>query len=214
MSNIFQFVHWKLTIVTLLTVMLGSLFLFNPTSSHAATLPQQASGANFVTLSVAPHVNTAQPEWVKKGEKFVYVNNYVATVDPSITRFLDTATVRTIKSAVAQYNNLDYLVRVNGIVISPAQGYIHPNISPWCPDQVRSNPVWWGWSYWLNKCAVTDLTAGGATAGIVAAMLSGPGGLIIAVYVINLQWASGQCRNGSVFFNLGFSGGPWFGPGC
>ena len=207
-----------LTVVSLFAFMFSSFVVMGtPLPASAQTLASHAPTLSVVSLPSSLQVNTSLPQWVHQGEKFVHVSNYTATVDSSITKFLDSVTVSTIKSAVARYNSLSYDTRAHGITntsVSTATRAVHPQASPWCPDVVRNNSVWWGWSYWLNSCSVTDLAYGGVAAALVVALFTGPGGFIVGIYVANLQWAAGQCRDGSAFFNDPYAGPKWFAPGC
>ncbi len=181
-------------------------------------LQQSISSTGYYTANITQSL-------IAKAAPYIHIVNYYATIDPAIKTVLTAAEMHIVQADVTKYNAAPTAQKLpQSRSITPAQKAalfasqktIQPYLWPWCTDVVRSNQVRWGWSCWINKCAVNDLTGEYGAAAIVIGLFTGPGGAVVALYVVNLQWASSQCHDGSVFMNDVILGLPvvWFAPGC
>lgn len=223
----------KLVTVSVVTVVL-SLILAGTPSVLAASRSQ--GGDTTPTTAVAVTPGTMPTAVIAAAQPYVHVVNYVATVDPAISRRLSSQAVAQVTKAVATYNALPMDARVQGLQSAPG-GHLVParqvqllsgaaaHYSA-CREYAHLFFNWWGVTLYMNHCLVNDVAFAWGSIGIIAGMISAACAAcapfawllagIAALYTGWLVWADNRCGGNGANVNAPWMWGwaPWISSVC
>lgn len=208
-----------LTSLFAVTLVLVSVFATaNSTQAHAATVNP---------VQVGNH--SAEPGWVMRANPYVHVVNYVAYIDPAISKNLSASAVAAVKSSVQYYNALPLKTRqFHGTIKLSAQSLHTPAVRSYsCSYSLYVAGVSWSGAVTvhLSYCLALEASLGiGVDAGIAVALAAiFPPALTIAALVAVYLLADGlalatyaaECGDGAYFnFMLWNPAIFWASPDC